>query len=246
MGLLSRFFGDDHKLSRPDFNRYRHIELDFSGNKIRFIDAKHTAMYPLNTWPENIDIYNTDKLNGSDAGDYAKLFYVRGWALRGRNQSSVGSCNLESLIFYFPNSHSKNINCFNKKDFELELIRYCHDMWGWNNRGSKMGSLGSGDHTYPVKSSELSYKKINEITWCYFTSQYKGDSPEIVYATPISKNHILINSFSLQAHECYHFYSPETNLEQTSYDVMHDFMDQYHIELSPRSVSERSEVDDPI
>ncbi|WP_225667702.1 hypothetical protein, partial [Thalassolituus oleivorans] len=122
MGLLSHFLGDDQKLSRPNFNRYRHIELDFSGNKIRFIDAKHTAMYPLNTWPENINIYNTDKLNGSDVGDYAKLFYVRGWALRGRNQSSVGSCNLKIIIFYFPNSYSEDINCFNKKDLELELM----------------------------------------------------------------------------------------------------------------------------
>ena len=246
MGLLSRFLGDDQKLSRPNFNRYRHIELNFSGNKLRFIDAKHTAMYPLNTWPENIDIYNADKLNGSEAGDYAKLFYVRGWALRGRNQSSVGSCNLESLIFYFPNSYSKDINCFNKKDIEFELIKYAHNTWSRNNDGANLGSLGSGDHIYPIDSTGFSYKKINKITWCCFTSQYKGDSPEIVYATPISKNHILINRFSLEAHGSYKFYSPETNLEQTSYDVMHDFMDQYHIELSPRSVSERSEVDDPI
>lgn len=247
MGLLDRFFGNDLKLTRPDFNRFEHIELDFSGTKLRFKDAAHSAMYPIDVWPEDIDIYNPDSLNSESDGSYGKRFYVRGWDFLGEKNKARGGCSIDSLLFYFPEKYPEPISCFSKNILEQEVLEYCHDVWGWKNPGSSLGSLGSeGNTVYPVNPSELSFVEINKTTWCRFTSQWKGNPPEILYACPLSKNHILINSFTTSAYGGVDFYSPETNLEQTCYDVINDYMSEFYIELSERSKQERAQAKGPI
>jgi hypothetical protein len=247
MGLLDRFFGDDKKLTRPDFNRFKPIELDFSGTKLRFKDAAHTAMYPINDWPEDMDIYSPDHLNLQEDGCYARRFYVRGWDFLGKKNRAKGGCSVSSIILYFPDKYSESASYFTRNIFEREVLEYCHDSWGGMNPGSSLGSLGpEGELVYPVGASDLSYMTINGVQWCRFTVQRKANAPTIVYACPISKHHIIINEFRLSAYGSLDFYSPETNLEQTCYDVVNDYMSEFFIELSPRAKAEKAEATDPV
>ncbi len=250
MGVLSKLFGtagNDLQLTRPDFSRFGHIELDFSGTKLRFKDVEHTAMFPINDWPEDLDIYNMDTLEAAKEGYYGRRFYVRGWDFFGENNEVRGGVKIGSFIFYFPQVYSENIECFTRKDFEHEILSYCNDVWGWQNPGSHLGSLGREiNYIYPITPSDLSYQSINGIHWCRFTAQEKGGAPNIVYACPISQRHIIINRFTLSAYDSTDYYSPETNLEQTCNDVVNEYMDEFFIELSERSQKERARAGDPV
>jgi hypothetical protein len=252
MGLLSKLFGtagNDLQLTRPDFTRFGHIELDFSGTKLRFKDVEHTAMFPINDWPEDIDIYNTDKdvFEKQKDGYYAERFYVRGWDFFGKNNEARGGVKIGSFIFYYPQAYSIDINCFTHKDFEHEILRHCDRIWGWQNPGSSLGNLGSEiNFVYPIKPSDLSYLPVNSIHWCRFTAQEKGGAPDIMYACPISQRHILLNRFTLSAYDSTDYYSPETNLEQTCNDVVNEYMDEFFIELSERSLQEKAQASDVV
>ena len=246
MGILDRFFGNDQQLTRPDFNRFKHIELDFSGTKIKFKDAAHTAMFPINDWPHDMDIYKPTSYEPSDNRRYAKRFYLRGWEFTGKSRRAHGGCRLSSQVYYHPDQTKDNAGYFKKEILEQQIYRYCHNMWGDQNKGSSLGNLGEAYYTYPIKSSDVSYQNINGTNWCRFSAERKGKPPEILYATPISKHHIIVNAFTLSAFGGTDFYSPETNLEQTCYDVVNDFMSEYFIELSPRAKAERAAVSDPV
>jgi hypothetical protein len=250
IGLLSKLFGtagNDLQLTRPDFTRFGHIELDFSGTKLRFKDAAHTAMYPINDWPEDMDIYSPNDLELQEKGHYAQRFYVRGWDFLGKKNRAKGGCSIDSTILYFPDKYPEAVSCFTRNIFEQEILEYCHRAWGGMNPGSSLGSLGpEGDYVYPVDASSLSYTTINGMQWCRFTAQRKADPPAILYACPISKHHIIINEFTLEAYGSLDFFSPETNLEQTCYDVVDDYMSEFYIELSPRAKAEKAEATDPV
>ena len=251
MRLLSRLFGEkgnDLRLTRPEFDRFGHLELDFSGTKLRFKDAEHTAMFPINDWPEDMNIYNTDVFEKQKDGYYAKRFYVRGWSFYGeRKDKARGGVTVSSFVFYFPETYSDNTDCFQLGDFEHEILRYCNRAWGWQNPGSSLGNLGSEIYyVYPIESSDLSYQRINGIHWCRFTAQEKGRAPEISYACPISRRHIIINSFQLSAYDGVDYYSPETNLEQTCTDIVNEYMAEFTIKLSERAQQERAQVSDPV
>jgi len=180
MGLLDRFFGDDKKLTRPDFNQFKHIELDFSGTKLRFKDAAHTAMYPINDWPEDMDIYSPNDLNLQEDGCYARRFYVRGWDFLGKKNRAKGGCSIDTTILYLPDKYPDAVSCFTRDIFEQEVLEYCQDAWGRSNPGSSLGNLGTEvNYVYPVVPSDLIYQSINAITWCRFTTQKKGAPPNI-------------------------------------------------------------------
>jgi hypothetical protein len=105
MGLLSKLFGtagNDLQLTRPDFTRFGNIELDFSGTKLRFKDVEHTAMFPINDWPEDLDVYNPDVLKLQEDGYYAERFYVRGWDFFGKNNEARGGGEDRQLYFLLP------------------------------------------------------------------------------------------------------------------------------------------------
>jgi hypothetical protein len=245
--LRDSLFGNDQRLTRPDFNRFAHIELDFSGIKVRFKDAAHTAMFPINDWPTDMDIYDLKSLNDHKTGSYGKRYYVRGWDFYGKKNQARGGCKLYSLLYYFPAKHPEHISYFSRDVFERELIEFCHRRWGVQNPGSSLGDLGPEPrYVYPVNAAGLSYERINGTNWCRFTAQWKADPPKLFYACPISSRHLIINYFTLSAYDGLDFYSPETNLEQTAYDVVNDFMSEYFIELSPRSQAERAEAPNPV
>jgi hypothetical protein len=175
-------------------------------------------------------------------GCYARHFYVRGWDFLGKKNRAKGGCSIDSTILYFPNKYPEAVSYFTRNIFEQEVLEYCHDAWGISNPGSRVGSLGpEGDYVYPVDASSLSYTTINSIQWCRFTAQWKADPPTILYACPISKHHIIINEFPLLAYDGLDFYSPETNLEQTCYDVVNDYMSEFFIELSPCAMAEKAQ-----
>ena len=252
MGLLSRLFGeksDDRQLTRPDFGRFGHLEIDFSGTKLRFKDAAHTAMFPINDWPEDMDIYNTGVFEKQRDDSYAKRFYVRGWDFYGKKKAKArgGGVTASSFVFYFPLNNFKGIGLFEREVFEQEIFKYCHKIWGRQNPGSSLGSLGpEGEFVYPVDANGLSYQLINGVQWCRFTSQWRADPPEILFGCPISKHHMIINSFELSAYDGVDFYSPETNLEQTCNDVVNDYMAEFYIELSERARQEKAQASDPV
>ncbi len=247
MGLLDRFFGDDLHLTRPDFSRFEHIELDFSGTKIRFIDAAHTASFPIHSWPSDLNIFSREVLEQFEDGTYGEEFYVRGWDFIGKKGKNRGGCSLQSFIYYFPDKHPENASYFSRSILEQELIEHCHILYGVENPESRLGFAGTQvNYRYPVDASGFHYQELNGTNWCRFVAQYKGDPPIVQYAIPITRHHILLNVFKFYAYDGLDFYSPETNLEQTCNDVVHNIMSSYYVELSSRSQAERALADDPV
>ncbi len=236
MGILARFFGSDLDLKGPDFDVAPKVEIDFSGSKISFFDPPQTARFPVSDWPEDMNIFDKDNFEKQRYSDFAKRFYVKGWNLKGAGNKALASVTAVSILSYFDQEYydflGEQFNCFVKKDFEAEIFRYCHTIWGRQNKAKSLGDIGSGRYSYPIDSSNLKYVKFNETEWCSFSSAVKGKPPKFIYATPVSEQHIIFNSFSVEAFRGLDYYSPKTNLEQASNAVIKDFMLRFVLDLS--------------
>lgn len=232
MGMLDKLFGSDLDLKHPDFERSPAVEIDFSGTKISFKDPKHTAMFPINDVPRDMDIYDQGNFEEQDDGSFADRFYVKGWNLFGRHNKAHGAVRLNGLIKYYPALISSD-NCFDKKSFQREIIQFAHRSWGWQNEGATLGSLGSGERKYPVSADELKFLNFTNVVWCHFSSKVKEKPPTIVYATPVSSAHIIFLEFIIDTYKGLRFYdAKKSNIKQASYQVIEDFMNNFHIELS--------------
>ena len=243
MGILNFFLGDNLNLRRPDFTKYNHLELNFSDNMIRFVNSKHTAMIPVNTFPSDLNIYDESIYPSGADGVLSKHFYTVGWEFKGRGESP-GGITLKTYLIYYTDSYLGGTNCFELNTLHNELLKYCHAIWGDLDESPAIGQKGSGSYIYPMSSKDFQREEINGSTWSKFSGYFKSNPPVISYATTLSKNHIIINAFRFDEYESeFSFYGPETNLEETCYSVMNDFMSKYFIELSPRSLKEKSEAE---
>jgi len=242
--LLDKLLGSDKDLKGPNLARAPWLALDFSGTKLRYRDPMHTAMFPVNTFAEDRDIYNPDGYERQKRGHLARQFYIKGWDFKGR--ACRGGVRLSGRLFYYENELGKNFNCFEKADFEQQIFEFCHAVWGWLNETEKVGDLGTKRYIYPIDSRDLDYLDINGTRWCYFASQAKGSPPEIEYACPLSSHHILLLYFTLQGYSGTDFYSPETNLEQVTFQYVKDFMANFYIELSDEAKAQQAVAKQPL
>ena len=112
----------------PDLSNAPWLELDFSGNRLRYRDPMHTAMFPVSVFAENKDIYDVHQYERQKEGDLAELFYIKGWEFSGRANS--GEVRTSGRIFYFDNKLGGSYNCFEKPIFEHEIFEFCHIVWG--------------------------------------------------------------------------------------------------------------------
>lgn len=243
MNILKSLLGSDSDLSHPEIKRFSDVVVDLSSNTLSLPDVKHTAMFPISVFPKDADIYDLTSFMDPKDNIYALRIYERGWAHKGYRGSSIGSTLVNVTLIYLPESLHPKINFFDRNDLEIEIIKFCHDAWAWNNEGAKLGSLGSADHIYPVKSEDLHYQEFNSTYWCVAKSEYHHEEPEYLFATPVSKNHFLLMDFSLQRHDGYKYYSPEHNLEEVTHQTMNDFMDRCVLRLSQKSLRDKAEAE---
>ena len=244
IGLLDKLLGSDQDLRGPDLDRAPWLDLDFSGTKLRYRDPMHTAMFPVNVFAEDRDLYDVTQYERQKEGDLARRFYVKGWEFVGRK--SRGGVDLSGRVFYFDNKLDANYSCFEKSIFEHEIFEFCHIVWGWQNESTQVGDLGKKLFLYPIDSSGLDYQDINKTRWCRFTAQVKGKPPEIHYACPLTSHHMLMMDFTLMGYGGTDFYSPETNLEQATLKYVEDFMANFYIELSDEAKAQKAAAKNPI
>ena len=165
MNILKSLFGSDSDLSRPDIKRFRDVVVDLSSNILAMPDVKHTAMYSISAFPEDSDIYNLRNFYESKGNVYALRVYERGWPHKGYRASSIGSTVLTITLMHFPEQSHPKLNFFDQSDLEISILKLCNEFWACNNTGAKLGSLGSADHVYPVKSEDFQYKEFNSTRW---------------------------------------------------------------------------------
>lgn len=244
IGLLDKLLGSDQDLRGPDLDRAPWLDLDFSGTKLRYRDPMHTAMFPVNVFAEDRDLYDVTQYERQKEGDLARRFYVKGWEFVGRK--SRGGVDLSGRVFYFDNKLDANYSCFEKSIFEHEIFEFCHIVWGWQNESTELGDLGKKLFLYPIDSTELDYQDINKTRWCRFTAQVKGKPPEIHYACPLTSHHMLMMDFTLTGYGGTDFYSPETNLEQATLKYVENFMANFYIELSDEAKAQQAAAKNPL
>lgn len=240
MRFLDWFIGSDTHLTRPCFANAPRINLNYSGFVLTLADAPHSASTPLVTTIESLDLHDPSRFGPDHNGDYTVLFYSRSWELWGRGSQSAGEVSVTGRILNFPEFQGKR-SCFQKEDYEAELLRFCQDVWGWQNEGANLEKRSAGQqiYLYPRKPEDLEYREISEKTWCMFTSQQKGQPPRVDFAIPITPEHILVFDFTLLAFGGRDFYSPETNLKETSFQIVEDFMSHVRVTLSPEAEAAR-------
>lgn len=242
MRLLDHVFAPKSHLTRPNFDESKIVRLTYSGLVLEMADAPHTAFTPLVDTIESLDLYRQDRFGPDHNGDYTVKFYSRSWELRRRKEGGIGATRVTGRLLYFPDFPKKDFSCFRKKDFEAEILTFCHDVWGWQNKGAALGSLGDGQQIYPTTAQELSYRKIGKATWCTFTSQRRGEPPRVEFAVPVTAEHILVFDFTLSAFDGVDFYGPETNLKESCFQIVKDFMSNVKIELPTRSKAEHAAI----
>ncbi len=247
MGILTAFLGSDLNLKRPDFKNSPVVSLDFSGTNIEFSDPAQTSMFPVQDWPNDLDIYDERCYEKQRGGDFAKRFYVKGWDLTGAKRQAKAGVKVSGILSFFSDEYAQTVkgamNCFNSSCFSYEVLRFCHDVWGGQNEAKDVGDLGNGLFSYPVESKELMYKDINGTVWCYFSFSVKGKAPKFIYATAVSKYHIIFNEFTITPYDDLDYFSPDTNLEVAANGVVDDFMAHYVINLSKTAESEKAQVE---
>lgn len=241
--LLDKLLGSDKDLKGPDLDKAPWLELDFSGIKLRYRDPMHTAMFPINVFARDKNIYDVSQYERQKEGDLAKRFYVKGWEFYGRH--ARGGVDVSGRIFYFDDKVDAVYSCFEKSDFERDIFEFCHIVWGRQNKSERLGDLGTKLFIYPVDSEGLDYKDINQVRWCRFKVQSDGDPPEIHYACPLTSHHMLMLDFTLQGYDGTDFYSPETNLEEATLRFVEDFMANFYIELSGEAKAQQAAAKNP-
>ncbi|TVZ38945.1 hypothetical protein P886_3331 [Alteromonadaceae bacterium 2753L.S.0a.02] len=226
----AHIFGSDSKLKRPNFRYAPTVSLDFGECLLKFKNPDHTAMYPINVFPESFNIYDEKHYERQATGDYANKFYERGWRLFGKGNKSRGGIGVTGRIFYFPDEYKEGIDFYDKSCFTNILLFICHESWGFQNKGASLGSLGEGSYKYPIKQADFSVTTINDNTWFRFSAGIDGRPPEIGFATHLSPKHMLYFEFTLEAYRGLDFYSPETNMKEAAFGVVDEFMS--HVEIS--------------
>lgn len=242
--LLDKLLGSDLDLKGPDLEKAPWLELDFSGTKIRYRDPMHTAMFPVDVFAEDMDIYDGNSYEKQESGHLAMRFYIKGWAFIGRGRK--GGVDLSGRIIYLPNKPEYGYSCFEKQDFEDNIFEFCHRGWGWQNDSRKVGDLGNKLFLYPISSSDVAYEEINDTRWCRFFAQVKGKPPEVHYVCPLTSHHILVLNFTPLGYLGTDFYSPETNLEEACFRYIDDFMSNFHIELSEQAKAQQAAAKNPV
>jgi hypothetical protein len=246
MGWLHRFFKHDaaeKSLSRPDFATSPWVDIDFSGNRIKFRDPKHSANYPINARPHDLDIY--DDANFHEwAGSRSHEFYVKGWNFWDRPaKKNVGGVGVSGVIFNFKTTKPRAFNAFRREHLCQDILEICHDAWGEKNNAPALGDIGNGRYQYPVTSDQITGKSINGLYWYCASAQQKGHPPEIEYYLPLSAKHSILLHFDYYAYGDFDYYDPSLGLEELCQAVMEEFMQHFYVELSAQSLAEKQHAE---
>ncbi|TVZ38946.1 hypothetical protein P886_3332 [Alteromonadaceae bacterium 2753L.S.0a.02] len=232
MGLLDIFLGSDLNLKRPNFRYAPTVELSLGKCSLKFKNPDHSAMYPINVFPESFDLYDLGNYDPNGTGDYYKVFYERGWQLFGKSKKSRGGVGVVGNIFYFTEEFQKRINFKEIECFHDLLLFLCNDFWKSRTRNPEEITSEYSAFRYPIKHDDFTVTHINQTAWTSFTAGASGKPPNIGYATPLTKNHILYFEFKLEAFQSLDFYSPETNLKECSFSIVDEFISNVEISQS--------------
>lgn len=241
MRILSRLLGSNRELKVPDVNSAPWLEVDYSGNQLRFKNPPHTAMFPPRYAPIDTNIFDIKaepyKKGEHDSG-YTLSFFTRGWSFRGARGKSIGGVRIHcSLCFY--QKLPEKFSLFEKDQFEETVIALSLRSWGWQNKGAKAGSLGTGSLVFPVLPSDLRYEVFNGNEWCRMEGGKPGTPAEYIYALALTSKHLLLVIINRETYNGIDFYSPETNIEAASNQFVSDFMNNFFITPSEEIKAQR-------
>lgn len=241
MAFLERFLGSDQALSQPDFLNAPTVDIRFSDIQLRFQDPEHTALYPIHDWPVSMDIFDESNYEKIENDRLMKKFHDKGWNLMGRLNRKRGGVLVSGAIEKYTGGVATH-SYFDKQCFETYVLDYIHGSWGRQNKADKPGSLGEGPYVYPVTGAEFPYVKHNDVIWCHVEVYIPGKVPVGIYFTPITDNHILIYRIRFGVYNGLDFFSPETNIKEACYQVVGNFMNNFHITLSDETKKQQAQL----
>ena len=241
MAFLDKFLGSDQALSQPDFDKAPTVDIRFSDIQLRFQDPAHTALYPIHDWPESMDIFDNRNYEKIENGRLMKNFHSKGWDLKGRFNRERGGVIVDGSIEKYTGDTGIH-SYLDKKCFETYVMNYIQRNWGRQNKGAKPGSLGEGPYVYPVTGKELQYVKHNEVIWCHVEVYIPGKVPVGIYFTPITSEHLIVFRIRFDMYQGLDFFSPETNIKEACYQVVDNFMSNFHIAISDETKKQQAQL----
>ena len=243
-GWLSNYFHfySDDNLTQPDFQEALSHTFNLSGTYLTIKHATHNAAYIVPRPQNHINILDVNSFEFKSEKYCSLNIYKRGWYLQGKKKRVVGSIMLSSYFGYFSDI---KVNLSNLNTFEKLIIEYCHDLLGELTDAPELGKIAEGGYIYPIDNSKICYQTINSINWANFTVSEKGKAPRFIYIAPISQHHWILIEFLTEGGG-YDFYSSASNLKQTCYDVVSNFMSHVHLKLSEESKAQQAQAKAPI
>jgi hypothetical protein len=243
MNILTKLFGSDHQLTRPNFDKAPWLELNYSGLKIKFKDAPHNSIAPYSETIEKINLYNLNESGDEKASVYSIKMYQRSWEFKGRTRYPLGGVTVYGSIAYYPALRLQNKTYFDKGTFETEVLDIIKDSWGWQKKGQN-SNPNTKDYIYspPTKTDQLNHFYFNGNVWCRSKTDITDTPPQFEFLLPITSQHILCFSFRLSTYRGIPFDNIQSNIQETCLNVVEDFMKNVFVELSPTDKAERDEL----
>lgn len=237
--LFAKLGRSNTRLTRPDFSKSRKELFNFSDTAVEIADPKQTALISLHTSKNKIDIYSMGDDYLQKIGNYVQLVYKRGWDFWGKDADSKGGVICDMRVSYFPEKLIRNFNQFRIDDQVRSLLIHWFVVWGDEAGATKLGEKGKNKNfVYPTQKKDIEILDKQGIAWLKSKGTYKGEAPLVKYSIPLSAKHNLIISFEVHAYDGLDFHSTETNIKETTYSVINDFMERIKIKYSDKSLED--------
>lgn len=244
MGILHWLFGSDKNIKIPCVEKAEKVYVDFSGTRLQYSQPQNYSYSPSIFSPKEFNLSDVDLYTMEDDGSYAKVYARCSWNLYGRH--CCGGITAYQRILYLKNREGERFSCFNYRDSESEILKFCHAIWGRENQANVLGDGGTGLILYPLRSNDIAVKTINGIKWSTFSKAARGKPPEIYFAAPLSRHHLLLIDFVCSAYDDVDYYSPVTNLKEACERFIDEYMQHVFLELSDAAKKERAEALEPL
>jgi len=142
-------------------------------------------------------------------GNYVQLVYKRGWDFWGKDADSKGGVICDMRVSYFPEKLIRNFNQFRIDDQVRSLLIHWFVVWGDEAGATKLGEKGKNKNfVYPTQKKDIEILDKQGIAWLKSKGTYKGEAPT------------------------------ETNIKETTYSVINDFMERIKIKYSDKSLED--------
>ncbi len=228
MWLTEKIFGSDKKLSRPDINKSNRVSCNFSENYLNFLDPEQTSLTPYFEVVKKLELTEEKEFCKDSKGNLAKPFYQRGWDFFGKARSRVGGVYCIGTISHYSERGQGASNLFIQNSLLDIVVDWCCSFFEEENRSKIVHAAST--------------LRKNNVEWLVVQRVDSLGVTEIYYFSPLALNDLLVLSFRCEAYAGYDFDSPETNLKETCFQVVDEFINNFHIEYSEESKKAMAEA----